>query len=397
VEGGEDYKRAPAVRLIDVAAITWDLLRDLARLRPATECAISIYVDLDPSVSPTASALETQLHSLLSQAEKLVEGYGADNDCRKAAREDVERLRRWLTDDFDRDGTRGLAVFASSRDGLFRTFPLGERVADAVRIGRDLYLRPLTATMGRGDGVLVAVVSREQGRVFRLHDGRLVEEVDDTQQTRGQHEQGGLSQARYQRHIDKLVHDHLKTVGGELDRRTRAAGELGLVVVAPHELRAEIDGMLSSEARAALIGWTTAESHAGAAELFEIVRPLVDAARARRERETVERWREERGQGGRAAAGWAQTMTAAADGRVDVLLLEETESREAWQCPRCARGSADGGACPLDGETLDRRADGADLAVHGAVAHGGTVLALGAGMLGDAEPMAEGIGALLRF
>jgi hypothetical protein len=50
----EDYKHAPAVRLIDVAAITWDLLRDLAGLRPATECAISIYVDLDPSVSPTA-------------------------------------------------------------------------------------------------------------------------------------------------------------------------------------------------------------------------------------------------------------------------------------------------------------------------------------------------------
>ena len=37
----------------------------------------------------------------------------------------------------------------------------------------------------------------------------------------GRHSQGGWSQARYQRHIEHLVQQHLKTVGDELDGRVR--------------------------------------------------------------------------------------------------------------------------------------------------------------------------------
>ena len=71
----------------------------------------------------------------------------------------------------------------------------------------------------------------------------------------------------------------------------------------------------------------------------------------------------------------------------------EDANREAWECPACGRGSARSGNCPLDGATLEHRADGADVAVHGVLSHGGTVLALGAGALVDAD----GIGAVLRF
>lgn len=376
-----------------MATLTWDVLRDLAAFRTSNGCAVSLYVDLDPSASPTAADLETRFNSLLSQAEKLAETHPGDHDCRQALREDLSRLRRWWNDEFDRDGIRGLAVFASSLDGLLRTLRLSARVPDAVHLGRQLLLRPLTGAVGRGDGALVAVVSREQGRVFAYADGRLVEEVDESEETPGQHDQGGWAQARYHRHIEKLVHDHLKTVGGELDRRVRDGGDLVLVGVAPEEMRGEIEALLSAEAREALVGWTNAEAHAGPAELLDVVRPLIDESAARRDAELVERWRGERGRGGRVSAGWEETLAAAFDARVEVLLLEEDANREAWECPACGRGSARSGNCPLDGATLEHRADGADVAVHGVLSHGGTVLALGAGALVDAD----GIGAVLRF
>ncbi len=378
---------------VEMAVLTWNVLRDLASFRTANGCAVSLYVDLDPSASPTAADLETRFNSLVSQAEKHAEAHPGDHDCRRALREDLARLRRWWDVEFDRDGVRGLAVFTSSLDGLFRTLRLSGRVPDAVHLGRQLLLRPLTSAVGRGDGALVAVVSREQGRVFAYADGRLVEEVDESEETHGQHDQGGWSQARYQRHIEKLVHDHLKTVGGELDRRARRAGDLLLVGVAPEEMRSDIEGLLSTEAREALVGWTNAEAHANPAELLEVARPLIDEGVARREADLVERWRSERGRGARASAGWEDTLAAAADARVEVLLLEEHATREAWECPVCGRGSAGSGNCPLDGATLEHRADGADVAVHGVLAHGGTVLALGAGALVDAD----GVGAVLRF
>ena len=108
----------------------------------------------------------------------------------------------------------------------------------------------------------------------------------------------------------------------------------------------------------------------------------------------VERWKEEAGRNGRAAAGWGPTLEAASDGRVELLLFQNGTDRPAWECPACGRVASEGGACPLDGTQMEERKEGLDLAVHQTLAHGGTVLALSRRQ--DLEPV-EGIGALLRF
>ena len=112
------------------------------------------------------------------------------------------------------------------------------------------------------------------------------------------------------------------------------------------------------------------------------------------EAETIARWREESGRGGRAASGWAETLEAASDARVDLLLYQEGVDHEAWQCPACGRLALDGKSCPLDGTAMEQRDDGLDLSVHQTLAHGGTVCAVTAHR--DLDPV-EGIGALLRY
>ena len=375
--------------------VTNDLVRQLAAFRASNGCAISIYVDLDPSSTPTTPDVESKFNAVLSQAEKDADAYvqDRDNDCRTAVREDLEQIRAWWDTEFERDGARGVAIFASSGDGLFQALSLPEAVGDSVQIGRSLHLGPIAGRLGRDDGALVAVVSRERGTVYGLTGGRLQEVVDESDDVPGRHDQGGWSQARYQRHIDHLVMQHLKTVGDELDKRVRRQGQLKMVVVCPKELRGEFESALTNEARAALVGWATAEAHAGPDELLEIVRPSLDEAQAHEEQESLERWQEEHGRGGRSAAGWKQVLDAASDARVDVLLVEEGAHQQAWQCPQCGRASADGGKCPLDDTKLEERPDGADLAIQQTVLHGGSLVRLGSGALGDAA----GIAALLRF
>jgi len=213
-------------------------------------------------------------------------------------------------------------------------------------------------------------------------------------ETPGQHDQGGWSQARYQRHIEKLVHEHLKEVANVLEQRVRHNRGARVVIVASEEMRPEFEGALSSQVRDAVIGWTTARAHATPAELAVVVEPLLEAWRGEQESETVERWREEAGRNGRAATGWAATLEAASDARVELLLFQDGANRPAWECPACGRVASEGGACPLDGTRMEERSDGLDLAVHQTLAHGGTVCALSQRQ--DLEPV-EGIGALLRF
>lgn len=376
--------------------VSWDGLRELAEFRAEKGCAISLYVDLDPSTTPTAGDAATRISALLNDGERhsVESNRGLTHDQRIALKGDFDRIREWFSNEFVRDGAHGLAVFTAALDNMWRPRALIEPVPDRVRVGREFHLAPLVPLVGRGDGALVAVVGRERGELFRLRAGRLDEVVDRTDEVPGRHDQGGWSQSRFQRHIEKLVAEHLKDVAEDIDRRVRRMPSPKVIVVSSEETRAELEELLSSEAKNAVVGWTTAEAHASSQDLLELTSPILEKARAKEEGALMERWREGAGRGGRAASGWAETLEAASDARVDVLLYEEGTDHEAWQCPACGRLSASGGQCPLDGTETERRDDGLDLAVHQTVAHGGTVWAVTAHE--DLGPV-EGVGALLRY
>jgi peptide chain release factor subunit 1 len=377
------------------ATVSWDGLRELAGFRAEKGCAISVYVDLDPSVAPTAGDAASRVNSLMHEGEVRAESaHELTHDQREALRTDLARIRDFFQRDFDRDGSRGIAVFCAGLDNAWRTLPLGDPVADKIAVGREFYLSPLVPLVGRGDGALVAVVGRERGTVYILRGGRLEELIDQFDETPGRHDQGGWSQARYQRHIETLVHEHLKEVGEQLDRRVRRLQSPRVVLVTTEETRAELEEVLSHEVKNAIVGWTHSEAHAAPTELLQAARPILEEWHAKQEREAAERWHEESGRGARATAGWADTLEAASDGRVELLLFHEGAEHAAWQCPRCGRVSAQGGPCPLDGTQMEERGDGLNLAVHQTLAHGGSVLALR--HYQDLDPV-EGIGALLRY
>jgi peptide chain release factor subunit 1 len=373
-----------------------DALRELAAFRATKGCAISLYLDLDPQATVNPGDVQTRVNSLLDVGGRNA-GFGSDaltRDQKQGLRDDVDRIKRYFADDFDRSGMRAFALYASARDNLWLTLPLPAAVSDDVRLGHDLYLAPLLPLMGRGEGALVAVVSRERGEVYRLRGGRLEELVNEFDQAPGQHDQGGWSQTRYRRHIDEIVGRHLRSVCEQIDKRVRREPSTQLVVVAAEDIRPEIEAALSPESRTAIVGWTNVEAHAGSQELLEATRPVLERARADSERRALERWREEVARDGRAAAGWEQTIEAASDGRVELLLVQETANRVAYQCPACGRGSTVDGSCPLDGTSMEPKPDGLDLAIHQTLEHGGSVWVAQAS--NDLVPV-EGIGALLRY
>ena len=376
--------------------ITWDELRDLAGFEAEKGCAISLYLGLDPTLTPTPADAATRLHSLLDEAAKGESANRRDltHDQRVGLRTDFERIRDFYSREFERDGAHGLAIFSSGLDNIWRTLPLTEAVPDEVKVGRTLYLAPLVPLVGRGEGALVLVVGRERGQFYRLRGGRLQELADHTEEQPGQHDQGGRSQARYQRHIETLVREHLQEVAEALDGLVRRFRAVQVVVISTDETHAEFEELLTHEAAAAVVGWTSAEAHATPAELLELASPVLERYRSEKETEVVGRWHDEVGRNGRAAAGWEKTLEAASDARVDLLLFRDGVDHDAFRCPRCGRVAVSGGKCPLDGTSMEASSNGLDLAVHQTLLHSGRVWAVRD--RDDLEPV-EGIGALLRY
>ncbi len=378
------------------STIGWESLRELAAFHAAKGCAISFYLDLDPRRTPTAGDAASRVNSLLDEGARQT-GVPVENlthDERQGLREDFQRIRRYYEAEFNRDGVRGLAVFCSGLDGFWRPLPLIESVADEVRVNREFYLAPLVPLVGRGEGVLVVAVGRERGDVYRLCEGRLEEVVDRTDHQPRRHDQGGRAQARIQRHIDNLAHEHLRGVAEELERQFRRLGSQAIVVVCNEETKSAFESLVGNDVREAIVGWATAEAHAGAPDLLAAASPCLDRWREGLEDAAVDRWRGEAGRGGRAASGWEATLEAASDGRVELLLYQDGAAQAAARCPSCGRLSPSAGPCPLDGAVMEVSEDGLDLAIHQTIAHGGTASAVVSRR--DLDPVG-GIGALLRY
>jgi peptide chain release factor subunit 1 len=377
--------------------ITWDRLKELAAFRAQSGLAISLFLGFEPEMAGTTLGAATKINSLLDEAHKSTFGSRGEltHDQKRGLQSDFERIRKYFTNDLDRAGVQGLAIFAAGLDSFWSASALSERVPDRVFVGPDFHLKPLVPLLGRGEGAIVAVIDRERGLLFRLTSGRLEPLADLTEEQPARHDQGGWSQSRFQRHIDELAKDHLRTVAEDLDDHVRRGLARHLVVVGPDEARAAFADLLAAETRKCVVGWTAGEGYATPTELLELSLPFLERARLAEETEALERWQEEAGRSGRAASGWDETLEAASDGRVELLLFQEGVDRLAYECPSCGRAQTKNGACPLDATRMEPREDGVDVALHRTLAHGGSVRAL-ARDRPELGPV-EGIAALLRY
>src|SRR5918999_5473736 len=229
-------------------------LRRLAEVRLDRPLVLSLYLDLDPSRFATPPARATEVRSLLDEADRRVrELDDLSHDDRCALEASLEKARGLLSRSLDADGAHGLALFACEPADLLETFKLPCSVPHRVAIDNAPLVGPL-AGLARTERWCAVLVSKRDARVFRgSSDGlREVDQVHDD--VPGRHDQGGMSQARYQRSIDKEVADHLKSAAERLLRHFERQPFERLVIGGPREVAAEFESKLHTYLEGRLAG-----------------------------------------------------------------------------------------------------------------------------------------------
>ncbi|HVL95130.1 MAG TPA: Vms1/Ankzf1 family peptidyl-tRNA hydrolase [Solirubrobacteraceae bacterium] len=371
-------------------------VRRLAELRPETGRVLSIYLDLDPSEFGTAPARATAITSALDEAGRTIDAMeGLEHDERVALREDVDRVRAALDPQtLAAGGARALAVFACGPANLLEVVKLPHPVEGRVVVDRAPFVDPL-ARAGEQERWCVVLVSRQTGRIL-LGDEHGLEEVDRIQDdTKGQHQQGGWSQRRYEETIENEKRDHLDHVVDELMTLLRRRPFDRLLVGGPEPIDSELENRLHPYLAERLSGRVQVDvENTNADDVLAAAAPVFAEQRAEHEREAVERLRAGLGRdGGRAVAGLADTLAALNEQRVEVLLLEPGVSKRGWHDPETGMLAAEPGASPTGG-TLDELEDVVEAAVEKAVEQSAEVL-----VLRDQPDLGPhgGIAALLRF
>ena len=169
------------------------------------------------------------------------------------------------------------------------------------------------------------LANRRNARFF-IGDGGGLEETDRVEDdVHSQHDQGGWSQARYQRGVEKEKDDHLVHVAEVAFGAYKERGFDRLLVGAPDELVGDLEQKLHPYLRERIVARLHLDVENSS---VEDVRAAANAAiedwRRRVEREALDRLAEGVGRGGRGAAGLAAVLQALNEQRVDTLLVGET-------------------------------------------------------------------------
>jgi peptide chain release factor subunit 1 len=374
--------------------ITRTGLRRLADVHPQRGRVLSVFLNLDPAEFATPAARSTAITSVLTQAAHRVEqADGLESDEREALRADIERVRETLTSgDIASNGTRAVAVYACGPADLLEVVRLTRPIDSGVVLDRSPYVETLVADADEARWC-VLLVNRRNARLFISRDGTLDETDRVEDDVHSQHDQGGWSQSRYQRGVEKEKDDHLVHVADVAFRRFKERTYDRLLVGAPDELVRDLEQKLHPYLRERISGRLHLDvENSRLEDVRKAAEEAVEDWRRRREREALDRLAEGVGRGGRGAAGLAAVLEAVNEARVEILLIADGFRSPGGRDP--STGMLHAGDEGPDRQELERCENIVEHAVEKAIEQAAKVVKVR--HHDDLGPLG-GIGAVLRY
>ena len=336
--------------------LTDDVLRSLSEVEADEPVVVSMFINLDPSLFATAPSRSTQFNSLLNELSEQMREGDLSHDAQEALKADRERIERFLTDEIDVSGAEGIAIYSAEALDFFQAIKLAEPIESAVHVDLRPVLEPVMGHEDEGEWC-VLLVTRDSGRIFRGGPTGIREIRDVHSDVKNQHQQGGWSQARFERSVEQEVEWHLEAVTDLLFRIHKRRPFEHLIIGANNQnLRGALTGETHSYLLDRVRGWIDIdEGLASEDDVFAAARVVMDDHHATEERKLLERFAAERATDGRSAADLKNVLEALVEQRVETLLVIEGAEAEGTKCVTCGwLGTAGPVKCPVDETHLDR-------------------------------------------
>jgi peptide chain release factor subunit 1 len=281
----------------------------------------SVYLDTDGARYPRAGDYEARLDAVLRGVRKTADGM--EEKAREAVLADADAIARWVRNDFRRGDVRGIGVFASGGT-ILETVESAIPVRTTARVNERPYVVPLEVLAGRAYHIALVVIERDEARVFRYRVGRVDQYTGLTSDVHRQHDQGGWSQARYQRSIEEEVHQHMKEAADILLRAHEEDPFDCIVLAGPRQSALELKEALHPYLRDLLHGeLLSVASSATVGELRARLQEVEQTLVSNRRSKLLQRLAAARGTAERGAWGVRAVVDAVNRKAVEILFVVE--------------------------------------------------------------------------
>jgi peptide chain release factor subunit 1 len=375
-----------------VTALDRSLLRRLAEWDGGGAPITSVSLSVDGRTYPRRADVEVRLAELLRRARECSDAM--DRSAARSVRADTRAMSRFVRDEFERGGTRGLAMFSSSAAGLWDVVQVPRPLTHRAVVGPIVDLVPLEIVLETYKRSALALVDYQDARLFVVQMGQIEEVGGVPDEVPGRHDRGGRAQMRIQRHVDDHRARHLRRVADRLFTLWRRRRFEYLVLAGPAEAHRELEPELHDYVRRLVRSHAVLPIGARAERVLAKVLEVEEEAERESEREVLRRLEAALASRDGGVAGVEPTLEALSAGRVGELVVSHTVSSPGARCPSCGRLLIRASRCPTCGSATERIPDVVEAAVALAFRSGARVEAVV-----DDESMRsfDGVGALFRF
>ena len=307
---------------------------------------LSAYLDVDSARRIKRSYLIAFEGLIKAVREELTE------PARDQLAREATHVREWLEGQEPRG--KGLALISCSPKGFWQAHSLAVRVREHVAFERRPDVAPLLELVDEYERYAVARVDKKKARLFTVFLGEIEEiKVFEDPLVPTKHDQGGLSQANFQRHHETHVNWLLKRAAQSLTELHRRRRFDRLILTGPDEATTALRRLLPRPLARLLV---TVAPVKGDASDTEILNATLEVER-RIEREAEDRLLKElldfAGPGGRASLGVVPTLEALWADMVQTLVVADGARSGGSECINCGRlelGTV--ATCPACGKTM---------------------------------------------
>lgn len=362
------------------------LLRELAAVE-ATGPILSLYLDVDPK-KRTAEEYKLTLREMMKQIEGEVDPA------------DSEAVQRYITLEYDWSG-RGLIIFSRQAENIWYALALSVPVRSGVTVARKPYISPLVELDGLYGRYAVILVDR-QGAHFHLfqmgeiiaEDGAMGEEI------RGLRKRGGSSMIGMRGGAPSLGRKEAAIVQRNLRESAKALSAFcqkhhprRLLLAGSEHTVAQFQEVLPAHLREAVAGTFISDMDAGKVEIREHSLKILQKLEEERKKALVEAVITAAAKGANGVIRLDGTLSAAHEGRIQVLVVERDYHEPGYRCSGCGYLTTQKlGKCPFCNAAFTEIPDAAEAVVTQTIEKGGAVEVVDNDALGQTR-----IGALLRY
>ncbi len=351
---------------------------------------LSVYLDIDPS-----TAGRNGHQAALMDLWKPLRARPRDAWMRGRLEYEIEGVTEEVRNWKQAPG-RSAAMFFSGPAGLRAVVPLHFPVRPVARFEARPVLAPLIAALDEHRRYCVVLFNKERARLITVFLGDVEDETVLQSDILGRSDVGGFAQANYARHREHQLHEHARRTVEHLWAIDRTRPIHALILGGPDEALSVLRRALPPALDRAVAGTLDVGMFAITPDVVHRVTALEVSTRETEDAQLVAELTTATGKGGRAAAGWTDTLQALGEGRVHMLVLPAATTRAGVHCPEGHFISVgEMKFCPVCGGQLQASDDVTETAVRVAMLTDATVhfLAPDAG----AAFAQRGIGAFLRY